>query len=76
MTPVVNWLLKVWSTNSYSVEDLADFDSLSYVTLGLKLAVALQLMITHGGNPAKELEDQINRNMEEAAKQGGLIKGR
>ncbi len=73
---MVNWLLKVWATNTYSVEDLADSDSMAYVTLDLKLAVALQHMILHGGNPAKELQDQVNRKMEESAKQGGLIEGR
>ena len=72
--PVVSWMIKVWATNKYSVEDLADSESKSYVTLDLKLAVALQQMIQHGGNPAKELQDQVNRKMEESAKKGALIK--
>ena len=69
-------MTKVWALNNCSVEDLADSESKGYVTLDLKLAVALQQMISHGGNPAKELQDQVNRKMEESAKKGTLIKGR
>jgi hypothetical protein len=73
--PLIHWLTKVWLEKP-TYEELASSESKAYITLDLKLATGLQLMIQQGGAPAKELKDTVARKMEEGIKQGHLITGR
>ncbi len=73
--PLIHWLTKVWLEKP-TYEELASSESKAYITLDLKLATGLQLMIQQGGAPAKELKDTVARKMEESVKQGNLITGR
>ena len=72
---VVKWISEVWSPGS-SFLGLKDSGGDAFVTLDVKLATAMQAMIAHGGQDAKELKDLVSRRMEEALKNFTLIKGR
>ena len=72
--PLIHWLSKVWLEKP-TYEELASSESKAYITLDLKLATGLQLMIQQGGATSKELKDTVARKMEEGIKQGHLITG-
>jgi hypothetical protein len=72
---IIEWITAVWTTGA-KIEDFADSGGAAYVTLDVKLSTAMQLIISHGGQEAKELKDSINRKMDEALKKMMLLKGR
>ncbi len=72
---VIKLISAVW-TKGAKFDDFATSGGLEFVTLDVKLSTAMQLIISHGGQDAKELKDLINRKMDEALKGYTLLKGR
>ncbi len=64
---IIQWITSVW-TKGAKFEDFATSGGPEFVTLDVKLSTAMQLIISHGGQDAKELKDLINRKMDEALK--------
>jgi hypothetical protein len=52
---IIAWISAVWAAGS-KIEDFADSGGEAYVTLDVKLSIALQQIITHNGPDAKELK--------------------
>jgi len=72
---VTTWISQSWAKGS-TYESLADSGPDAFVTLDMMLSTAMQTMIMHAGQDAKELRDLVSRKMEEAMKQYDILKGR
>ena len=70
---IIQWITEVW-TRGAKFEDFATSGGPEFVTLDVKLSTAMQLIISHGGQDAKDLKDLINRKMDEALKSMKLLK--
>ncbi len=57
---VIYWITSVWAKDA-KFEDFATSGGSEFVTLDVKLSTAMQLIISHGGQDAKDLKDLINR---------------
>ena len=57
---IIEWITKVW-TKGAKFEDFSSSGGPEFVTLDVKLSTAMQLIVSHGGQDAKELKDLINR---------------
>ncbi len=72
---VIFWISAVWAKDA-QLEDFSDSGGSEFVTLDIKLSMAMNSTIAHGGQDARELKDVVNRKMEEHMKKGQLLKGR
>ena len=71
---VTLWLAETWSGATF--QQLGNSGGVAFVTLDLKLASALAVMIHKAAEKAKRYRDRVNLKMEEASKTGIMIKGR
>ncbi len=46
------------------------------MNLGMKLAAGMQILISNAGEKARELKDHVSGKMDDATKQGDILKGR
>ena len=72
---IIEWISAVWAPGA-KIDHFATSGGESFVTLDVKLSVALQHIISHGGQDAKELKDAVHRKMDEAMKKMTLLTGR
>ena len=68
---VMLWLAETWSGSTF--QQLGNSGGVAFVTLDLKLASAMAVMIRKAGERAKRYRDRVNLKMEEASKTGVMI---
>jgi len=72
---VMRWISQTWA-ESQTFDALGDDEYHSFVTLDMKLAQGMMIMLNRAGEKASRIRDKVNLKAEEATRNGRLITGR
>jgi hypothetical protein len=72
---VMQWVSAVWAEGQ-NYDALGDDECVPFITLDMKLAQGMMIMLNKAGEKASRIRDKVNLKTEEATRNGTLVTGR